>query len=59
MSELTALNPAEEAPVVRLIDDDVSFRRAVQRLLRAAGHVDVQHQAAGCTADAFEQHLAH
>src|ERR1700751_4753906 len=47
MSDLTDLNPVEEAPIVRLIDDDVSFRRAVQRLLRAAGHRVAEYSSVG------------
>ncbi|SCK43803.1 two component transcriptional regulator, LuxR family [Variovorax sp. HW608] len=41
------LNPAEELPVVRLIDDDVSFRRAVRRLLLAAGHRVTEYSSVG------------
>lgn len=47
MSELTDLNPVDETPIVRLIDDDVSFRRAVQRLLRAAGHRVAEYSSVG------------
>jgi FixJ family two-component response regulator len=48
MSEPTALSPAEvETPIIRLIDDDVSFRRAVQRLLRAAGHRVAEYGSVG------------
>jgi len=47
MSDLSAFNAAEEAPLIRLIDDDVSFRRALQRLLKAAGHQVVEYGSVG------------
>lgn len=36
-----------DAPIVRLIDDDVAFRRAMQRLLRAAGLQVVEYGSVG------------
>ncbi|MGJ7510756.1 response regulator transcription factor [Variovorax sp. GT1P44] len=48
MSEQTALSPAEvETPIIRLIDDDASFRRAVQRLLRTAGYRVAEYGSVG------------
>ena len=47
MSDVTSLNPAEEAPLIRLIDDDVAFRRALQRLLQAAGHRVAEYGSVG------------
>jgi len=49
MSDLTDLNPnpVDETPIVRLIDDDASFRRAVQRLFRAAGHRVAEYNSVG------------
>lgn len=47
MSDATAFRPDEEDPVIRLIDDDVSFRRALQRLLRAAGHRVAEYGSVG------------
>lgn len=36
-----------ETPVVRLIDDDIAFRRALQKLLRSAGHQVVEYGSVG------------
>ncbi|MGO4394514.1 response regulator transcription factor [Variovorax sp. M-6] len=42
-----ASNTDGEIPTIRLIDDDVSFRRALQRLLRAAGHRVAEYGSVG------------
>ncbi len=42
-----ALSPAKEQPLVRLIDDDVAFRRAVRRVLQAAGHEVAEYSSVG------------
>ena len=36
-----------DAPVIHLVDDDDSFRRAIARLLQAAGYAVKQHASAG------------
>jgi len=36
-----------ELPVVRLIDDDIAFRRALQRLLKGAGHQVMEYGSVG------------
>src|SRR5690349_1352881 len=36
-----------ESPVVRLIDDDIAFRRALQRLLKGAGHQVMEYGSVG------------
>lgn len=47
MGKLMASNTDGEIPTIRLIDDDVSFRRALQRLLRAAGHRVAEYGSVG------------
>ena len=47
MGKLMASNTDGEIPTIRLIDDDVSFRRALQRLLRAAGHQVAEYGSVG------------
>ena len=47
MSEQTALSTGDETPLIRLIDDDAAFRRAVQRLLRTAGHRVAEYGSVG------------
>ena len=42
-----ASNPEEETPTIRLIDDDVSFRRALQKLLQAAGYRVAEYGSVG------------
>lgn len=47
MGELMVSDTDGETPTIRLIDDDVSFRRALQRLLREAGHQVAEYGSVG------------
>lgn len=47
MGKLTQCAAGGDAPIVRLIDDDVAFRRAMQRLLRTAGLQVVEYGSVG------------
>lgn len=47
MGKLMVSDTDGETPTIRLIDDDVSFRRALQRLLREAGHQVAEYGSVG------------
>jgi FixJ family two-component response regulator len=52
MSDSAPSGPDDESPVIRLIDEDVAFRRALQRLLEGAGYRVVEY---GCVGDMLLQ----
>ena len=52
MSDPAPSGPDDELPVIRLIDEDVAFRRRLQRLLEGAGYRVVEY---GCVGDMLLQ----
>jgi FixJ family two-component response regulator len=47
MSKAITSTLADESPLIRLIDDDAAFRRALRRLLQDAGHRVVEYGSVG------------